>query len=46
VAIDELVVASRRRKLPVSVRAFIDFLKEASWLPADGSRGRVRPPTD
>src|SRR5438270_12455205 len=40
------IVHLRRRKLPVSVRAFIDFLKEASWLPADGSRGRVRPPTD
>jgi len=40
------IVHLRRRTLPVSVRAFIDFLKEASWLPADGSRGRVRPPTD
>ena len=40
------IVHLRRRKLPASVLAFIDFLKETSWLSRNGSRGRVRPPTD
>jgi len=40
------IVHLRRRKLPASVHAFIDFLKETSWLSRNGSRGRVRPPTD
>jgi DNA-binding transcriptional LysR family regulator len=40
------IVHLRRRKLPSSVTAFIDFLKDTSWLSRNGSRGRVRPPTD
>jgi len=40
------IVHLRRRKLPASVHAFIDFLKATSWLAADGSRGRSRPPSD
>lgn len=40
------IVHLRRRKLPASVHAFIDFLKDTSWLSRNGSRGRVRPPTD
>ena len=36
----------RRRKLPSSVTAFIEFLKDRSWLSQNGSRGKVRPPTD
>jgi len=40
------IVHLRRRKLPASVLAFIDFLKETSWLSRNGSRGRARPPTD
>ncbi len=36
----------RRRRLPVSVLAFIDFLKDTSWLSRNGARGRLRPPTD
>jgi len=40
------IVHLRRRKLPASVHAFIDFLRETSWLSRNGSRGRVRPPTD
>jgi DNA-binding transcriptional LysR family regulator len=40
------IVHLRRRKLPASVSAFIDFLKDTSWLSRNGSRGRVRPPTD
>jgi len=39
------IVHLRRRKLPSSVTTFIDFLKDTSWL-SNGSRGRVRPPTD
>ena len=39
------IVHLRRRKLPASVHAFIDFLKKTSWLAADGSRG-ARTPTD
>src|SRR5207249_8035451 len=40
------IVHLRRRKLPASVGAFIDFLQDRSWLLRHGSRGRVRPPTD
>src|SRR5438270_449875 len=40
------IVHLRKRKLPASVRAFIEFLQETSWLSRNGSRGRVRPPTD
>jgi LysR family transcriptional regulator, low CO2-responsive transcriptional regulator len=40
------IVHLRRRKLPASVHAFIDFLKDTSWLSSNGSRGRLRPPTD
>jgi DNA-binding transcriptional LysR family regulator len=40
------IVHLRRRKLPTSVIAFIEFLKDASWLSRNGSRGRIRPPTD
>jgi DNA-binding transcriptional LysR family regulator len=40
------IVHLRKRKLPSSVLAFIEFLKDASWLSRNGSRGRVRPPTD
>jgi LysR family transcriptional regulator, low CO2-responsive transcriptional regulator len=40
------IVHLRRRKLPASVHAFIDFLKATSWLAADGSRGQSRPPSD
>src|SRR3989475_11788488 len=38
------IVHLRRRKLPASVRAFIEFLQDTSWLSRNGSRGRVRPP--
>jgi DNA-binding transcriptional LysR family regulator len=40
------IVHLRRRKLPASVTAFIEFLKDTTWLARNGSRGRVRPPTD
>jgi DNA-binding transcriptional LysR family regulator len=40
------IVHLRRRKLPASVTAFIEFLKDTSWMSRNGSRGRVRPPTD
>jgi DNA-binding transcriptional LysR family regulator len=40
------IVHLRRRRLPSSVREFIEFLKATSWLSRNGSRGRVRPPTD
>src|SRR5438270_7844385 len=40
------IVHLRKRKLPASVRTFIDFLEGTSWLPRDGARGRVTPPTD
>ena len=40
------IVHLRKRKLPASVRAFIDFLSETSWLSRNGSRGRARPPSD
>jgi LysR family transcriptional regulator, low CO2-responsive transcriptional regulator len=40
------IVHLRRRRLPASVLAFIDFLKDTSWLSRNGSRGSLRPPTD
>jgi LysR family transcriptional regulator, low CO2-responsive transcriptional regulator len=40
------IVHLRKRKLPASVEAFIQFLRGTSWLSSNGSRGRVRPPTD
>jgi DNA-binding transcriptional LysR family regulator len=40
------IVHLKRRKLPTSVRAFIDFLTGTTWLSRNGSHGRVRPPTD
>src|SRR6202140_889206 len=40
------IVHLRKRKLPTSVTAFIEFLKDTSWLSRNGSRGRIRPPTD
>lgn len=40
------IVHLRRRRLPASVLAFIEFLKDTSWLSRDGARGRFRPPTD
>jgi LysR family transcriptional regulator, low CO2-responsive transcriptional regulator len=40
------IVHLRRRKLPASVLAFIDFLKDTSWLKRNGARGHLRPPTD
>ena len=40
------IVHLRRRKLPVSVQAFIAFLKDPVWLSRDGRRGRTQPPTD
>jgi DNA-binding transcriptional LysR family regulator len=40
------IVHLRRRRLPVSVSSFIQFLKDTTWLSRNGSRGRVRPPTD
>ena len=39
------IVYLRKRKLPASVNAFIEFLKGTSWLSRNGSRG-LRPPTD
>jgi LysR family transcriptional regulator, low CO2-responsive transcriptional regulator len=40
------IVHLRRRKLPTSVGAFIEFLKDTTWLAKNGARGRVRPPSD
>ncbi|HEY1420356.1 MAG TPA: LysR substrate-binding domain-containing protein, partial [Candidatus Dormibacteraeota bacterium] len=40
------IVHLRRRKLPTSVVAFIEFLKGTSWLSRNGSPGRVRPPDE
>lgn len=40
------IVHLRKRRLPASVTAFIDFLKDTTWRSRDGGRGRVRPPTD
>ena len=39
------IVHLRKRKLPSSVQAFIDFLQDTSWLSRNGSRG-ARTPTD
>jgi LysR family transcriptional regulator, low CO2-responsive transcriptional regulator len=38
------IVHLKRRKLPSSVMAFIEFLKDTSWLARNGARGRT--PTD
>ena len=40
------IVHLRRRRLPASVLAFIEFLKDTSWLSRNGARGHDRPPTD
>jgi DNA-binding transcriptional LysR family regulator len=40
------IVHLRRRRLPGSVLAFIEFLKNTTWLSSNGARGRVIPPTD
>ena len=40
------IVHLRRRRLPASVLAFIEFLKDTSGLSRNGARGRVRLPTD
>ncbi|MDQ2943406.1 MAG: LysR family transcriptional regulator [Candidatus Dormibacteraeota bacterium] len=40
------IVHLRRRRLPASVLAFIDFLKDTSWLSRNGSPAGLRPPTD
>jgi LysR family transcriptional regulator, low CO2-responsive transcriptional regulator len=40
------IVHLRRRRLPASVLAFIEFLKDTSWLAHNGARGRLNPPTD
>jgi DNA-binding transcriptional LysR family regulator len=40
------IVHLRRRRLPSSVLAFIEFLKDTTWLSSNGARGRVSPPTD
>jgi DNA-binding transcriptional LysR family regulator len=40
------IVYLRRRRLPASVLAFIEFLKGTTWLSRNGATGRLRPPTD
>jgi LysR family transcriptional regulator, low CO2-responsive transcriptional regulator len=40
------IVHLRRRRLPASVMAFIEFLKDTTWLSRNGALGRLRPPTD
>jgi DNA-binding transcriptional LysR family regulator len=40
------IVHLRRRRLPASVLAFIEFLKGTAWLSRNGAPGRMRPPTD
>ncbi len=40
------IVHLRRRRLPSSVLAFIDFLKDTTWLARNGSVGPGRTPTD
>jgi LysR family transcriptional regulator, low CO2-responsive transcriptional regulator len=40
------IVYLRRRRLPASVLAFIEFLKGTTWLPRDDGRGHSRSPTD
>jgi len=40
------IVHLRRRRLPTSVLAFIEFLKGTSWLTRVGAPGHLGPPTD
>ena len=40
------IVHLRRRRLPATVLAFMEFLQGLSWLTRDGAGGRQRPPTD
>ena len=40
------IVHLRRRRLPSSVLAFIEFLKGTSWLAPNGSPGHLNSPTD
>jgi DNA-binding transcriptional LysR family regulator len=40
------IVHLRRRRLPTSVLAFIEFLRETSWLTRNGAPGHLRLPTD
>jgi DNA-binding transcriptional LysR family regulator len=40
------IVHLRRRRLPASVLAFIEFLRDTTWLSRNGATGRLRPPTD
>ena len=40
------IVHLRRRRLPASVLAFIEFLTDTTWLSRNGAPGRLRPPTD
>jgi DNA-binding transcriptional LysR family regulator len=40
------IVHLRRRRLPASVLAFIEFLKDTTWLSRNGAPGHLRPPTD
>jgi len=40
------IVHLRRRRLPASVLAFIEFLKDTTWLSRNGAPGRLSPPTD
>jgi DNA-binding transcriptional LysR family regulator len=40
------IVHLRRRRLPASVLAFIEFLKDTTWLSRNDAPGRQRPPTD
>ena len=39
------IVHLKRRKLPVSVTSFIEFLKDTTWLSRNGSR-QIKAPTD
>ena len=40
------IVHLRRRRLPTSVTAFIDFLKKTTWLSRDGRAAGFSPPAD
>ena len=40
------LVYLRRRRLPASATAFIEFLKAGDWLPPAGREGRTRQPTE
>src|SRR5579872_643626 len=40
------IVHLRKRRMPLSVKEFIEFLKDTTWISQNGSRGRVRPPSD